>query len=80
MRAGSVRVGHVARPLIARPEGQSRTYRITPTTNRLFEVLLSDGWPDDEPTEEYDGREFVHVVAGRARIGLASDPEILEEG
>ena len=77
---GSIGAGHVVRPPIARPDGESRTYRLTPTTNRLFEVLLSDGGPDDAPTEVHDGREFVRVVAGRARIDLASEHEILEEG
>jgi mannose-6-phosphate isomerase-like protein (cupin superfamily)/DNA-binding XRE family transcriptional regulator len=77
---GSVGAGHVVRPPSTRPDGESRTYRLTPTTNRLFEVLLSDGGPDDASTEVHDGREFVRVVAGRARIDIGGEHEVLEEG
>lgn len=71
---------HFVRPPTVRPEDESRTYRLTPAANQLFEVLLSDGGPDGSLIEAHEGWEFVHVVSGRAQLDIASQPEILEEG
>jgi transcriptional regulator with XRE-family HTH domain len=70
-----------ARPLQAWPEGEGRTYPLSPVDAQLLRVHLNDGQPDGHDwISEHPGDEFALVIEGSYDVEVAGHTYSLTAG